>query len=136
LEMWCQDTWRTTASTFSGTCLLSCTEAEPPDLPFKRRIFSLRSGTTELWEVGFLCPLLGLLNNKPYFLFLKTLLSLPANWPRGQGTSFWVTLCSPWVAPAFGSLSPTLAPSWFGFWGCSISEGSRVTLRKILRGFF
>jgi hypothetical protein len=46
-----------------------------PGLPFRKWTFSLRSGTRELWEVVSPCPL-HLINNKPYFLFLKTLLSL------------------------------------------------------------
>jgi hypothetical protein len=50
-----------------------------PELPFKRWTFSLRSGMTELWEADSPCLPLHLANNKPYFFFLKILLSLFVN---------------------------------------------------------
>jgi hypothetical protein len=42
-----------------------------PELPYTKQIISLRSGITLLWEVDSLCPPFWLINNKPYFLFLK-----------------------------------------------------------------
>jgi hypothetical protein len=49
-----------------------------PQLPFKKRIFSLR-----VWEVDSHCLPLHLMNNRFYFIFLKTLLSLFVNWHWG-----------------------------------------------------
>jgi hypothetical protein len=61
------------------------------ELPFKKADIFPQKWMTELWKVDSPCLLLHLINDKPYFLFLKTLLSLFVNWHWGQGTSFLVT---------------------------------------------
>jgi hypothetical protein len=62
-----------------GTWVLSPTQTEPLLSPPKWT-YSLSSETTDLWEDDCPCSPLCLMDNKPYFLFLKTLLLLFVNW--------------------------------------------------------
>jgi hypothetical protein len=66
-------TGRTKAGTYCGIWVLPCIQTDSLTFPFKKWTFSLRSGKTGLSDVDTPCPL-HLTNNKPYFLFLKTLL--------------------------------------------------------------
>jgi hypothetical protein len=67
-----------------------------PELPYKRWTLSLRHGATELWEDSPCSPF-HLMNNKPYFLFLKNLFLIFVNWHWSPVTSFLVGLCACYV---------------------------------------
>jgi hypothetical protein len=87
-----------------------------------------------LWEVDLPCSPLPLMNNKSYFPFLKTLLSLfvncglalkPGDWFSGNSRSVaeWLEHCSPCTGPWV--LPPALQNEWMNLHGRHSTNGIR-----------
>jgi hypothetical protein len=78
---------RPAPSSYYGTWVMS-PQTEPLNSPLKSGHFFLRSGMTELWIVNSPCSPPHLMNNKPYFLFFKTLLLLFVNCIEARSPTF------------------------------------------------